>query len=196
MKDIANRMQAIAAALEADDYRPGSWQSVLADIDALSADQTRTLAPEVTKLSRQLHQRHGFLQVGFRVGYAVEIFVFIAGCLAIAEDSLVTNLAGIFCLGLCLQPLIKISVGLVLGVRYDYAYLWYIEPRFKMQYGSYLILPGERRVLLHLIGSIGTPLAMLIAVPVMMPHYVWLGYGDMWMVLAEIVNLDAERRSE
>ena len=31
-----------------------------------------------------------------------------------------------------------VTAGLALGVRYNYAYLWYFEPRFTMKYGDYL----------------------------------------------------------
>ena len=192
MTDLKNRLQAIAVDIDAGNYRPGSWQAVLAEADRLSTEEKQALAPDVTKLSRQLHQRHGFLIVGFGVGYTVELVLMIAGGFAILQDSLVINLAGIFCLAFCLQPLIKVSFGLMLGVRYDYAYLWYVEPRFKMQYGSYFLLTHKRRVLLHLLGSIGTPIAMLIGYFVLMPYDELLGYGAFTLfILATLMQVAA-----
>jgi len=73
-------------------------------------------------------------------------------------------ITGLVFLLLSLQPLIKIVVGLIIGVRYAYAYLWYIEPRFKMQYGSYLTTAPMGRVMLHLSGGLGAPLALLLGV--------------------------------
>jgi hypothetical protein len=58
------------------------------------------------------------------------------------------------------QPLIKVATGWLLGVDYAYAYLWGIEPRFKMRYGSYVAASRWRRVVLHLSGAVGTPLAL------------------------------------
>lgn len=189
---IRNRLQAIASDIDAGNYRPGGWQTVIADADELSFDEKQILAPAVTKLSRQLHQRHGFVSVGFRIGYAVELILLIAGSFAVAADSLVINLIGIFCLALCLQPLIKVSVGLMLGVRYDYVYLWYIEPRFKMQYGSYFLLTHAQRLLLNLFGSIGTPMAMFIGFIVLTPHNEWLGPAALTLfVLATLMQVAA-----
>ncbi|MFQ5852616.1 MAG: hypothetical protein ACE5JU_18820 [Candidatus Binatia bacterium] len=62
-------------------------------------------------------------------------------------------------LALTLQPLVKIAVGYLSGIRFSYAYVWYIEPRFKMRYGTYLALSRWRRVLFQLSGAVGTPLA-------------------------------------
>jgi len=192
VEQIRNRLQAIASYIDSGNYRPGGWQAVIADADELPLDEKQDLAPEVTKVSRQLHQRHGFVCVGFRIGYAVELILLIAGSFAIAADSLVTNLIGIFCFALCLQPLIKISVGLMLGVRYDYAYLWYIEPRFKMQYGSYFLLTHGQRVLLNLLGSTGTPIAMFIGFIILTPHNEWLGHAALILfVLATLMQVAA-----
>ena len=62
-------------------------------------------------------------------------------------------------LAVTLQPLLKISVGQLLGIDYAYAYLWKIEPRFKMRYGSYLAAARWKRVTVHAAGCFGTPLA-------------------------------------
>ena len=58
-----------------------------------------------------------------------------------------------------LQPLIKLMAGRLLGVQYDYFYLLAIEPRIKMRYGTYLTRPRLFRVIVHLAGTIGSPLA-------------------------------------
>ncbi len=59
-----------------------------------------------------------------------------------------------------LQPVIKTSIGQALGIRYSYAYLRGVEPRFKMRYGTYLAASRWRRVLFHLSGTVGSPLAL------------------------------------
>lgn len=58
-----------------------------------------------------------------------------------------------------LEPLCKMAVGSGLGIRYDYAYLRGIEPRFKMCYGTYLAASRPARIVLHLSGCVGSPLA-------------------------------------
>jgi hypothetical protein len=58
-----------------------------------------------------------------------------------------------------LQPSIKIATGYILGVRYSYFFLFGFEPRFKMRYGTYLTAEPWHRVLLHLAGTVGSPLA-------------------------------------
>lgn len=50
------------------------------------------------------------------------------------------------------------AVGYIVGVDYEYAYLYAVEPRFKMRYGDYLAAPRWARVLLHVFGMIGSPL--------------------------------------
>jgi UDP-N-acetylmuramyl pentapeptide phosphotransferase/UDP-N-acetylglucosamine-1-phosphate transferase len=59
-----------------------------------------------------------------------------------------------------LQPLVKVSAGTALGIRYSYAYIRGIEPRFKMRYGTYLAAPRWRRIVLHLSGTVGSLLAL------------------------------------
>ena len=56
------------------------------------------------------------------------------------------------------QPLVKIAVGYLLGVEYEYAYFYNAEPRFKMRFGDYLAAPRWARIVLHLSGTIGSPL--------------------------------------
>jgi hypothetical protein len=69
-----------------------------------------------------------------------------------------------------LEPLIKLSAGTALGVEYDYAYLYGgVEPRFKMNFGSYLALPPLRRALVQLAGAAGSMLGALIAAELFSP---------------------------
>ncbi len=50
-----------------------------------------------------------------------------------------------------------------LGIAYDYAYLFHIEPRFKMSYGTYLAAPRWARIVFHLSGIVGSPLGLAAA---------------------------------
>jgi hypothetical protein len=51
-------------------------------------------------------------------------------------------------------------VGYLVGVRYSHFFVFGIEPRFKMCYGTYLSADPWRRVLLHLFGTVGSPFAL------------------------------------
>jgi hypothetical protein len=75
-------------------------------------------------------------------------------------EELHLRIIAVIALALCLQPGIKLLVGILLGIRYSYVYLWFFEPRFKMSYGTYLATPTWARVLFQFFGSIGTPIAL------------------------------------
>ena len=80
--------------------------------------------------------------------------------------------------------------GTILGVGYDYAYLAHGEPRFKMEYGSYLAQPRWARIALHLSGAIGSPLgaylaAMLVGDRLAVSY--WVAIIVFWMV--NVINL-------
>ena len=116
----------------------------------------------MTEVSDLLHGRHGHAKFPYLPVYLTQLVVIaLATGLAFLNSPLINSLAT-FLLALTLQPAIKVTAGLILGIRYSYAYLWYFEPRFKMKYGYYLCCPASRRIAFQLIGSVGTPLAMLI----------------------------------
>jgi hypothetical protein len=72
-----------------------------------------------------------------------------------------------FVLCATLQPLVKMLIGRLLGVRYSYFYLHFIlEPRVKMRYGTYLALSTTGRVVVQLAGMIGSPGAFLVVAPI------------------------------
>jgi hypothetical protein len=73
-------------------------------------------------------------------------------------------IAGMLLWALTFEPLLKVGVGTAFGIDYDYAYLYgRIEPRFKLNFGSYLSAAPLKRAVLHLSGMIGSPLGALIA---------------------------------
>ena len=84
----------------------------------------------------------------------------------------------------------------MVGVRYAYAYLWYLEPRFKMQYGTYLTTAPWGRVLLHLSGGVGAPLACFAGALVLansFPVVAGICWTLFWiMALIQIVAFTAE----
>jgi hypothetical protein len=80
--------------------------------------------------------------------------------MALRRGSVVLLALAVNTLAFTAQPIIKTSVGMLLGVRYAYGYAQGIEPRFKMRYGTYLAAPRWKRFLLHLSGTVGTSLAL------------------------------------
>jgi hypothetical protein len=107
-----------------------------------------------------------------------------------------SNLMGIIAAVLWMmtfQPLIKIGVGYPLGIKYEYAYLYGLEPRFKMRYGDYLAAPRWARIVLHLSGTIGSPLGAWLAM-VCMPSELRIAIdvslAIFWIVVAiNVVSL-------
>ena len=88
------------------------------------------------------------------------------------------------------QPLVKVAIGTALGVGYDYAYLYGIEPRFKMSFGSYLAEPRWKRILLHLSGMAGTPLGVMLvamAAGAKLPVSALICWAAFWIAVA--INL-------
>jgi hypothetical protein len=119
------------------------------------------LSKEVTEVSDALHARHGHVKTAFLPVFLIEVCLTLAGLIGLASGSFLLKCLGFVALAASLQPVLKVSTGLLLGVRYSYAYLWYFEPRFKMAYGSYILQPSRNRIIIHLVGSTGTPLAFL-----------------------------------
>lgn len=156
------RLLAIAAAVEAGNYKRGAWQQWLAEAMQDPDFDPALHATSIDATSNALHRRHGFRELPFDVVYCLEWLLAIAGLTTVFSNSVAAVILGTTLLALSAQPLIKVTLGLLLGVRYAYTYLWYVEPRFKMRYSSYLGLAGQRRVLLHLGGSVGTPVALSI----------------------------------
>jgi hypothetical protein len=122
------------------------------------------LADRASRVSDKLHRRGHPLTFSFWTGLCLELIGTLVGVLLLeaglrgAAGGQV--LAAAVILTITLQPLVKIAVGHLLGIRYSYFYVWgHYEPRFKMRYGTYLCAERWRRVLLHLSGTVGSPLA-------------------------------------
>ncbi len=189
---MIERIQEIQASLDRGDYRRGEWQRLVAELDALNQTDKAALSDAISKTSVKLHQRNNFPAMPFAMAYGGEWLGLIAACFLLSIDTLITAIVATGLLGLTLQPLIKITTGLLLGLRYEYAFLWYFEPRFKMRYGTYLCLPGGARIVLHLMGSIGTPIALWIGYLAISEHLVWLGYASLFgAVIAALMQVGA-----
>lgn len=162
LDDIRVELNEIEQAIADQTYVPGRWQRLLRSLHQLEKSTLDQLAGEISKVSDALHGRNGFLSLGFWPVFIAELAALTLAISLSSSESLILRIISTGLFALTLQPLLKIAAGLTLGVRYSYAYLWYFEPRFKMQYGTYITRATWQRMILHLIGSVGTVLAMYI----------------------------------
>ncbi len=179
----------IERALDDNNYRPGPWDTLLRDLRSQPDEMRRSLAADVARVSRKLHQHTARATMPWDLALLLEgagtVLGGVALGLAVASESTLLALLGAFLWTTTFQPLVKISVGRALGIGYDYAYLFCIEPRFKMSYGSYLAAPRWARVVFHLSGTLGSPVGLATAAILIgetLPAtatFIWLAF---WLV--------------
>ena len=142
-------------------YKGGPWSRLVAEIRAMPIDNRCELSDALTRVSRKLHER-GKRTFSAKTAYQAEIAFAVIGAIVLGfgvhnQSNLLIILAALVWTT-AFQPLIKVGVGRLLGVGYEYAYLYGVEPRFKMRFGEYLARPRYARLLLHLSGMVGSPL--------------------------------------
>jgi hypothetical protein len=158
------QLSVVEQALDAGQYRPGPWDRILRAARALPRADRALLADDLSRVSRKLHQRHQWRKLPVAAALGTEAALAIIGGILLifgirhGSNLLVIATAALW--SIAFQPLIKVTTGLLLGVSYDYAYLYHLEPRFKMTYGKYLAAPRWARITLHLAGMIGSPLGV------------------------------------
>lgn len=163
-ESLTEKLARIEVALDSGVYRPGPWAAFLREADARSSADRAAIAADVSRVSDKLHLRQPRRTLSFAAAIGAELaatavgVVLLARGLAVASPPLVLLAAAV--LTTTLQPLIKVSAGSALGIRYSYAYVRGIEPRFKMRYGTYLAAPRWKRFVLHLFGTVGSLLAL------------------------------------
>ncbi|HEY2484382.1 MAG TPA: hypothetical protein VGI36_04500 [Candidatus Binataceae bacterium] len=159
---LSDQLVAIEREVDSNRYRAGPWTRVVNEVRALPIAERRSVAENLSRISRKLHQRSGRSTVSVPAGYLAELGLAIAGAVVLAlgsrhQSNLLVIVSAVIWT-IAFQPLIKVAVGCLLGVRYEYAYLYGFEPRFKMCFGQYLAQPRYARLLLHLSGTIGSPI--------------------------------------
>jgi hypothetical protein len=162
IQTIETSLLAIEQALDEGTYRKGPWQKLTHQVEQLPLVERQRLAPDLDRVSNKLHGLKDHLQWPLATGLLLEGALLMLGLQLLDHPDLLARMVAVGAITLSLQPSMKLVTGLLLGVRYGYVYLWYVEPRFKLQYGTYLALPAERRVMFHLAGSLGTPIALFI----------------------------------
>jgi len=163
MDDLRAQLEAIERMLDAGQYRPGPWAKFLRLAQNRTRDERQALAADVSRVSEKVHRRGGIRSISVTAGVALELAATALGGVFLALGVRLGSNVGVLLAAAIwvttFEPLLKITFGLVLGIRYDYAYLRGGEPRFKMRYGTYLVASRASRVALHLSGTVGSPLA-------------------------------------
>jgi hypothetical protein len=181
MKELEEKLAELQTSIQEGTYRVGDWQRLVSIIDGLPYDDKQDLSLSISETSNLLNQRHGFLCLPFAAGFMIEFILAMFGFYILyngTANPAIALMASV-ALILSLQPFLKIIVGFLLGVRYAYVYLFYIEPRFKTQYGTYLTLSPTQRIAYHLSGIVGTPLALYLALAILGPA----GFPLIWIWL-------------
>ena len=166
MDELRERMRAIENEINSGRYRTGEWARLVDEIEQQPREERAALRDDISRASRALHRRHVGRTIPIGLTIAAELGLAALGAILIALAGRAgSNVLGI--LGACawitaFQPLLKFATGRLLGVEYDYAYVLGVEPRLKMKYGSYLAAPRWARVLVHLSGTLGSPLGALL----------------------------------
>jgi hypothetical protein len=165
---LRKRLNAIECEIDAARYRPGPWDALIRVIRS-QPDTTRTaLADDISRVSRKLHLRSSRRTVKLATAITTELAATAIGgillALALKSGSEAAAITTMIIWVSTLQPLVKLAVGALSGVRYDYGYLYGLEPRFKMKYGSYVSAPRWKRIAFHASGMVGSPLGAILVV--------------------------------
>jgi hypothetical protein len=163
MHDLREMLRAIEQDLDMGSYQPGPWAAFLREAQRHPPEERAALAADVTRVSNKLHQRNGYLRAPAPLALVVELAAAALGLAllrtGIQREQVARVWAAAAVLSFTLQPLVKVASGSLLGIRYAYVFLVGGEPRFKMRYGSYLVLPPWKRALFHSTGMVGGPLS-------------------------------------
>ena len=193
-ENIRDRIADIEHALDSNQYRPGIWRATLADARRLSREDRRALAEDISRVSRKLHLREPRRRASFTTALILEgVFALIGGVLLLLANQNQSNTLGIIGMLLwvmTLQPLVKVGVGFLLSVEYEYGFLFGVEPRFKMRFGDYLAAPRWARIVLHLSGTIGSPLGSWLAT-VCLNKNLWIAIDVSWVAFWLVVAVNA-----
>jgi hypothetical protein len=191
---LRSEISRIEHAIDSGAYRPGPWARLLACARAGSGADRLAISADVTRVSRKLHLRGGRKTISAQTGVTIEAAVIGLGYLLLRLGLYMASnavaIVGAASWIMAFQPVVKVAAGTALGVGYDYVYLERGEPRFKMEYGSYLARPRWARIALHLSGAIGSPLGAYLAAMLAyarLPVTYWVAITAFWGV--NVINL-------
>jgi hypothetical protein len=198
-EDLRGRVLEIERAVDDGTYRPGPWQELVRDIRNSMFFERVAVADDVSRVSRKLHMRKRRRWFSMSSGLLLEIAATgLGGTVMMVGVAMRSNwlaFLGALIWMMTFQPLIKLMVGRAIGVHYDYLYLLVFEPRLKMRYGTYLSRPRLLRIIVHLAGIIGSPLAAYLTYFMLshtLPTAAAMCLGAFWVLIAiNLVNFVA-----
>ncbi len=190
MSNLEQLLAEIEDALDSNTYSRGRWQVFLERAATASPDELVPLERSITRVSEKLHQRTSPSTMPFERALAVEILASLGGfailTVAASTGSAVGFVAAAVCLVVTLQPILQVATGMAFQLAFAYAYLWGVEPRFKLKYGTYLAAPRWKRVSYHVSGMLGSPFAWLIVAVVARPSNPILSGVLWWLAVAHM----------
>ncbi len=184
-EEIRTRAIEIERQVDEGRYRPGAWEALLEAARALPRAERESLTEDFSRASRKLHLRGGRRTLPVGPALVLEGLAALVGAiflvLAVERESNLFGILAVLVWVVSFQPLLKVSVGYLVGIDYDYAYLYGMEPRFKMRYGEYLAAPRWARIVLHVAGMAGSPLgAYLVAIS--LGDTTWVARLVCWLI--------------
>lgn len=172
-QSLAGRLSELEREIDAGSYRPGAWQAWLREARRRPRAERIALAEAISRVSEKLHARAPRRRVALGAGLLAECALALIGAvllgLAVRDGSNAAAVVAAMLWAMSFQPLFKLAVGSMLGVRYAYAYFLGLEPRFKMRYGTYVAAPRAARIIFHLSGMIGSSLGAWLPIPFLSP---------------------------
>jgi hypothetical protein len=165
--ELRSRIHAIERDVDAGGYRPGPWDAFIRAVMSQSDGTRAALADDISRVSRKLHLRSGRRTMPLAAAIAIELAATVLGAILLAialkENSNIAAIVAMIIWVTTFQPLVKVAAGTMLGVGYEYGYLYGTEPRFKMKFGRYVAAPRWKRMALHACGMAGSPLGAIVA---------------------------------
>lgn len=185
--ELRTEVLRIEGTIDDGSYRPGPWAAVLRQARRATVEQRQQISEDVSRVGNKLHRMNwGGPTVSVKAGLAGELFAFVVSvsCLwyGAQNDIAILAIAGAFVLSWVAQPTLKMLVGTLVGVRYAYFYIKYgIEPRVRMQYGTYLVLPWYTQAVFHATGTVGSVATIWIAWAWLAPTHAVIGTWLFWI---------------
>jgi len=192
-EQVRDRAAEIERQIDQKAYRPGPWDKLLKEARALPREDRGALKDDFSRVSSKLHRREGRSTISFTAGLLSEVALTAIGVvliiLAIHNHSNLLAIVAAAIWMMTFQPLLKIGVGYLFGIEYEYAYFYGVEPRFKMRFGDYLAAPRWGRIVLHLSGTIGSPLGVWLVV-VCLPTDLRIAIDVCWAMFWVVVVIN------
>jgi hypothetical protein len=192
-EQIRDHIAEIERQIDEKRYHPGPWERLLKDARALPREERLALKEEISRVSSKLHRRDGRKTISLMTGIIAECATALAGGIlilfAIHNQSNLLAIIAAAIWTMTFQPLMKIALGYTLGIEYEYAYLYNFEPRFKMRFGDYIAAPRWARILLHLSGTIGSPLGAWLAM-VCLPTDLRIAIDVCWTIFWIVIAVN------